>query len=75
MRDLPADTEPRRGNDEMVHRFAPGWAGPIVLVVQARGARTLWSDASYHALLAVMSALAGDPRSGRMIGEQTKGDR
>ncbi len=66
--DLPVATEARRGFDTLKTRFAPGWMGPIVLVVEARGAHPLWSDTAYGALLPVFSALEGDARSGRVLG-------
>lgn len=66
--DLPAETESRRGFDALAQHFSPGWMGPLVLVVEARGPHTLWSDSTYRALLPVLSALDGDPRNGRMLG-------
>jgi RND superfamily putative drug exporter len=66
--DLPVATEARRGYDALSRSFSPGWMGPIVLVVEARGAHTLWDSTAYRALLPVLSDLQGDPRSGRMLG-------
>ena len=66
--DLPVATEARRGYDALSRRFSPGWMGPIVLVIEARGPRTLWDDSSYRALLPVLSDLEGDSRSGRVLG-------
>ena len=66
--DLPVSTEARRGYDALKERFSPGWMGPIVLVIEARGSHTLWSDSTYRALLPVLSELQGDGRSGRVLG-------
>ena len=66
--DLPLATEARRGYDALRQHFSPGWMGPIVLVVEARGPLNLWSDSTYRALLPVFSDLEADPRSGRVLG-------
>jgi RND superfamily putative drug exporter len=42
--------------------------GPLVLVVEAHGPLTLWSDSTYRALLPVLSELDADPRNGPMLG-------
>jgi RND superfamily putative drug exporter len=66
--DLPLTTEARVGYDALREHFAPGWMGPIVLVVEARGPNPLWSDSAWRALLPVLSELESDPRSGRVLG-------
>jgi RND superfamily putative drug exporter len=66
--DLPLTTEARIGHDALREHFSPGWMGPIVLVVEARGPYTLWSDSAWHALLPVLSELESDSRSGRVLG-------
>jgi len=66
--DLPPETESRRGHEALVKHFSPGWMGPLVLVVEARGPVTLWSDSTYRALLPVLSELDADPRNGPMLG-------
>ena len=66
--DLPVETGARRGYDELERRFSPGWMGPLVLLVEARGRQTLWSDSTYRALLPLVSELQGDARSGRIMG-------
>jgi RND superfamily putative drug exporter len=66
--DLPAEAESRRGSDALAAHFSAGWMGPRVLVVEAHGTSTLWSDSTYRALLPVLSELDADPRNGRMLG-------
>jgi putative drug exporter of the RND superfamily len=66
--DLPAGTESRRGHEALAQHFSPGWMGPVVLVVEARGPRTLWSDSTWRALLPVLAELDADPENGRMLG-------
>jgi putative drug exporter of the RND superfamily len=66
--DLPVSTEARGGYDALRRHFSPGWMGPIVLVVEARGSNTLWSDSTYRVLLPLLSELEGDARSGRVLG-------
>jgi RND superfamily putative drug exporter len=66
--DLPESTEARRGYDAIRTHFSPGWMGPIVLAVEARGPYTLSSDTCYRALLPVLSELQSDGRSGRVLG-------
>jgi len=66
--DLPVETGARRGYDQLEQRFSPGWMGPLVLLVEARGRETLWSESTYRALLPLVSELQGDARSGRMMG-------
>jgi uncharacterized membrane protein YdfJ with MMPL/SSD domain len=66
--DLPTETESRRGHEALVKHFSPGWMGPLVLVVEAHGPLTLWSDSTYRALLPVLSELDADPRNGPMLG-------
>ncbi|HEY2954182.1 MAG TPA: TonB family protein [Candidatus Eisenbacteria bacterium] len=66
--DLPVEAEARRGYDALAGRFPQGWMGPIVLLVESRGPRTLWDEESYRALIPVVSDLRGDPRGGAVLG-------
>lgn len=67
-RNLPLATEARQGYERLREGFSPGWMGPIVLLVEAPPGGSVWEPESRSAVLATVTSLSEDPRSGDVLG-------
>ncbi len=61
-RNLPSDTESRRGFEVLREQFSIGWMGPTVLVLEAAPGRTVWEPRATRAVLGTAARLERDPR-------------
>jgi RND superfamily putative drug exporter len=67
-KDLPLSLEARQGAEALKANFGAGWLGPVVLVLEAERAGTLWQAARQDAVLAMADRLSRDPRIARVGG-------
>lgn len=60
--DLSPAMEARQGYDILDRNFAPGWMGPIAVVVKTRDSGSVWTSDRESAIASIYSRLATDPR-------------
>jgi RND superfamily putative drug exporter len=67
-RDLPLETESRRGFETLAEQFQPGWSAPSVLLIESDRRDGLWQADAERAVLARSAQLKSDPRVAHVLG-------
>jgi RND superfamily putative drug exporter len=67
-RDLPVETESRRGFETLAAQFQPGWSAPSVLLVESDRPDGLWDADAQRAVLARGKELENDPSVAHVLG-------
>jgi putative drug exporter of the RND superfamily len=67
-RDLPAETESRRGFETLATQFQPGWSAPTVVLAESPHPDGLWTADGQRAVMAHATELRNDPRVAHVLG-------